>query len=411
MTLFRSLKHRRFALLWTGQTISRVGDGLYRVALSWWVLEKTGSAAEMGTVLIAGSVPLLLFLLLGGAAVDRFSRSRVMLLSDLARGCLVAAISFLAFSNLLVIWHLYLFSVAFGFVEAFFQPAYVALVPEITPSAGLTSANSLTTLSAEMAGIVGPAIGAALVALGGTPFAFGLNSLSFFISAAFLAPLFGLAAPKRVEMARPSFLEDLREGFKAVFSSAWLWGTIAIAGFANLTVVGPIGVALPFLVKTNLSSSVGGHGLLLTAFSAGSVLGAVWLGRVRQIRRRGLVAYGAWILGGLMLMTFGLPLVPGIAPEYALILIALTSVIMGASISTLNLIWANTLQELVPGHLLGRVSSIDQLGSFALVPVGLGAAGWATDLIGAPLVFLIGGAATAAMGAIGLAIPEIRNLD
>ena len=67
MTLLMSLRHRSFALLWSGQIISRLGDNLYRVALAWWVLEKTGSATAMGTVLIFAFTPMLLFLLIGGA--------------------------------------------------------------------------------------------------------------------------------------------------------------------------------------------------------------------------------------------------------------------------------------------------------------------------------------------------------
>ncbi|HJR78813.1 MAG TPA: hypothetical protein VJ821_02000 [Anaerolineales bacterium] len=78
MNVLRSLKHRPFVLSWSGQTNSHLGDSLYRIALSWWVLEKTGSAVAMGTVLIFSQTPLLLFLLIGGVAVDRLPRIRVM---------------------------------------------------------------------------------------------------------------------------------------------------------------------------------------------------------------------------------------------------------------------------------------------------------------------------------------------
>src|SRR6266508_3569411 len=76
MNVLRSLRHRPFALLWTGQTTSRLGDSLYRIALSWWVLEKTGSAVAMGTVLVFSQIPLLL--LIGGVVVDRLPRIRIM---------------------------------------------------------------------------------------------------------------------------------------------------------------------------------------------------------------------------------------------------------------------------------------------------------------------------------------------
>ena len=78
MNVLRSLKHRPFALLWSGQTISRLGDSLYRIALAWWVLEKTGSAVAMGTVLVLSQIPLLIFVLIGGVVVDRFPRIRIM---------------------------------------------------------------------------------------------------------------------------------------------------------------------------------------------------------------------------------------------------------------------------------------------------------------------------------------------
>ena len=92
-------------------------------------------------------------------------------------------------------------------------------------------------------------------------------------------------------------------------------------------------------------------------------------------------------------------------------LLAVVSFLAGVFISIFGLIWTNSLQELVPRHLLGRVSSIDALGSFVLLPIGFGIAGWATDLIGAPLVFVIGGAATVVLVLLGLAHPAVRGLD
>ena len=87
------------------------------------------------------------------------------------------------------------------------------------------------------------------------------------------------------------------------------------------------------------------------------------------------------------------------------------AVVLGGCLSVLNLVWAHTLQEMVPREQLGRVSAIDQIGSFALIPVGTGVAGWATGLIGPSPLFLIGGVISALLAAAGLLIPAIRNLD
>jgi len=147
MNLFRALKHRPFALLWTGQTTSRLGDNLHRIALAWWVLEKTGSATAMGTVLVFSQIPTLIFLLIGGIVVDRFPRFRIMFLSDILSGLVVTFIAVFSWLNLLEIWHIYVASLLFGLVEAFFFPAYQSVIPQITPKEMLTSANSLNGLS------------------------------------------------------------------------------------------------------------------------------------------------------------------------------------------------------------------------------------------------------------------------
>lgn len=403
MTLFKSLAHRPFAFLWGGQTVSRLGDSLYRIALAWWVLEKTGSATAMGTVLIFTSVPMLVFMLFGGVAADRFTRSRVMLTSDLLRGAVVTAVALLAFGDLLNLWHVYAASTVFGLVDAFFQPSYAALVPEITPREALPSANSLTSLSGQVVGIVGPALGATIVTLGGTPAAFAFDGLSFFVSAACLTPLLTSHALLKVVPQSSSVIHDLREGVRAVLASPWLWITIAIASLINISQGGPLSVALPFLVKEHLHADVSALGLLYSMTSVGSVMGAVWLGRFTQIRRRGIMAYGALFSMGLMILTIGLPI--------SLVGAVLAALMVGLTVTVFGLIWTNTLQELVPPVLLGRVSSIDYLGSFVFLPIGYGVAGWATDLLGAPLVFLIGGSVTALLAMLGLAHPAIRDLD
>lgn len=403
MKLLRALTYRPFALLWSGQTISRVGDSLYRIALAWWVLEKTGSATAMGSMLIFSSVPMLLFLLVGGVVVDRLPRRRVMLSSDILLGISVGAVSILAFSNRLEVWHIYAVSVVSGLAQAFFRPAYTAIVPDITPREALPSANSLTSLSNEIAGIGGPALGAAIITAGGTSTAFALDAFSFFISAGCLLTISAAPETENENHEPASLMRDVSEGIEAVRASAWLWITISMASFANITLGGPFSVALPFLIKNHLHANVGSLGLVFSMFSLGSVLAAVWLGSRIHLRRRGVSTYAVWLISGLTLMVMGLsPSITGVA---------IAAFICGAGLTIGNLIWINTLQELVPANLLGRVSSIDNLGSLVFTPVGYGIAGWATDLIGPPLVFILGGILTGLFNLLGMLHPAIRKLD
>lgn len=407
MNIFKSLTVRSFALLWSGQQLSALGDSIYRVALAWWVLEKTGSAKAMSTIFIFASAPMLVFLLIGGVAGDRYPRAPVLLVSDVVRGLLIGIVAVLAFTHRLEVWHIYVVSLLFGIAGAFFGPAFRAIVPEIVPRELLPSANGLATLSMQLADIAGPALGALIVSKSGPPAAFTIDSLSFAISVLCLAPLVRLALTRQAPKARKSVLHDFREGVEVVRKSSWLWITIVIASLGNITLSAPLAIALPFLVKEHLHGGVGSLGLIYSTISAGSIvgtlLGTVWLERTSSLRARGLFAYGLWIAGGLLIVVFGLPVnIYAVAPAAFLV---------GAAFIVPNLIFMTTLQELIPGKVLGRVMSIVTLGSVVLVPVGSGLVGWATDHVGAPTIFIFGGVMTSLLAALALMHPVIRNLE
>ena len=398
------MRLRRFALLWTGQSISRLGDFVYEIALAWWVLQKTGSAQTMSLVLIFAITPSVLFSLIGGVAVDRVSRVGLMLASDIARGLVALAVAALAFAGRLEVWHVFIASLVFGFVDAFFQPAYASLVPQIVPDADLPSANSLTSISQNLGRVAGPAVGAALVAAVGPGAAFALNGLSFVLSSVLLAPLLTTRSPRPAGSDEPlQPWRELHQGFATVMASPWLTISILVFSLTNISLAGPYAVALPFLVKDSLKADVGTLGLLYAVFPIGYVIGGVWLGRYARIRRRGPLMYGALALAAVLLGVFGL-----LPPLWVLIVAALLN---GALLEAAHLIWTNSLQSSVPNDQMGRVVSIDSLGSFGLLPIGLALAGWATERLGPPPVFVIGGLCTALIAVAALAHPALRGLD
>jgi MFS family permease len=306
------------------------------------------------------------------------------------------------------VWHILLLSILFGFISAFFQPAYAAMVPEITPTLLLPSANSLTSLSGQASMILGPMIGAFIIKVGGTPLAFLLNGFSFLAAVLLLVPIMGIvpqvskSTPQNGE-ARHSIMHDLREGLGLVAGSPWLWITILIFSLINVTLSGPLNISLPFLIDKSFNGDVNFLGIVYALQGVGAILGSLWLGNVAKIRRRGLLAYGGTFLAGASLAVMGLP-VHGI-------IIGLGALMIGVGMTVFSLIWTNTLQELVPLEKLGRVVSIDQLGSFALLPIGYGIAGKLTNDWGPSTVFLVGGIGTMLMLATGLLHPAVRNLD
>lgn len=350
--------------------------------------------------------------------MDRFPRIRIMFLSDLLSGTVVTFIAVFAWLDVLEIWHVYIASLVFGFVEAFFFPAYHAVIPQITPPDMLTSANSLNGLSQRMMGVIGPIAGASLVAVGGTSLAFGLDALSFFISAVCIFLILRSVSnelPKRESESKATAnphlvgqvirqgVADLREGLNAVIKVPWIWITILIFGVLNIMEGSPRAVSMPFLIKDDLGADVAVMGWFGSAFSVGYVISALWLGQYKRLRHRGLLGYLAIMINGGMLLLFGLQL------PIPVLIVAMF--IYGFCFNIFALVWNNTLQEMVPHEKLGRVYAIDSLGSWVLLPVGFALAGWATDLWGAPTVFLIGGVGTILMILLGLSHPAIRNLD
>lgn len=404
--MLRALNNRPFAFLWSGQTISRLGDSLYRIALSWWVLGKTGSALAMGTVNIVSMVPMLVFMLFGGVLVDRLPRSWVMFSSDLLRGFLVAGVAVLATLNLLEVWHIFIISALFGIVSAFFEPAYIAVFPEIIQADTLAGANSLTTLSREITGIIGPSLGALLVATGGTPLTFGLDAASFFISALTLIPLLKHDQVKTLEPQKSqsnNIWADLLVGFKTVAGSPWLWVTISVAALANMVEGGAISTSLPFLISDTWKMDVKVLGFVYSALSIGAVACALILGNARKMHKRGYIAYASWFGIGAMILLMGV--------QTNLWVSLAAAAMLGAAATSFGLIWTSSLQEIVPSDLLGRVSSIDYLGSFTLMPLGYALAGWATDKVGAPFVFIVAGVVVSVLAVLALLHPAIRKMD
>jgi MFS family permease len=166
---------------------------------------------------------------------------------------------------------------------------------------------------------------------------------------------------------------------------------------------GALYTSLPFLIKDVWHMDVKTLGFIYSAISVGAVITALIMGNWKKLRKRGPVAFLSWFVIGVTIILFG------IQKNFAVSM--LVAAALGVGSTCFGLIWTNSMQELVPQHLLGRVSSIDYLGSFALVPIGYALAGWGTDRYGAAAVFIICGSLTALFALLALAHPAIRKMD
>jgi MFS family permease len=182
--LLEPLGVRNFRLLWLGESVSLLGDQFFFVALSWLTLQLTGSGLALGTVLMAGAIPRAIFMLLGGAISDRVSPRTLMLVSNTFRAILTALLTLLVLLRRAQLWQLYLLSVVFGLVDAFFYPSFQAITPRLVEAGKLEGSNALLQATAQLTGLVGPAAaGLAISALGlpalsGAAFGHGRRNLA-----------------------------------------------------------------------------------------------------------------------------------------------------------------------------------------------------------------------------------------
>ncbi len=395
----RVLRNRDFRLLWLGHSVSSVGDRLLTIALALYVIDLTGRASDLGIVLAANMLPFVAFILLGGVWSDRLARKRVMIVSDLVRFGLHGTLAILVWAEAAEIWHLVALGAASGLASAFFKPAAGGLVPQTVPEDEVQEANGLVGFSNNAAEFAGPALATALVLGAGAATAFALDAVSFLVSAACLA---GVHARERGEpVAAGRFVDDLRAGYVAVRSRAWVWVTIVVFSAAVMVCLAPWYVLGP-VVAEDVYDRIGIYGVVSSALGLGTVIGTLvavrW--RPQYPMRLAFVLCLAWP-AATALYAAGLPL--------ALVTVAMA--VAGAGLALFEVFWLTALAHRVPPHLLSRVTSYDYMGSLLFLPLGYLLAGPAADALGAQEVLLGGSVLATVCLALGLLPRETRQLE
>jgi MFS family permease len=399
--LLSPLRHRDFRVLWAGMAVSLLGDGIFLIAIAWETYALWNAPAALSIVGIAMTVPMVVFLLVGGVFSDRHDRRRLMLAADAVRAVAVACLAVLVFAGALQLWELVVLVALYGAGTAFFTPAFEAIVPELLPTQDLAAANSLDQFVRPIAlRLAGPLLGGLLVAAG-AGVAFAVDAASFAASGiAVLAMRSTRPAPAAPSVSHAG---AVREGLSFIRKRVWLWGTLVAAAAAYLVFLGPSEVLLPYLVKNELHASAGTLGLVFAAGGLGAVGAALWMGHRGHPRRDVTVMYATWTLATLAIAGYGLA-----TAAWQLMLACL---LFNALETAGTIVWATVKQHHVPSAMLGRVSSLDWLISIGLLPISFaltapvaGVLGVRATLVGAGIV---GGAITLA----ALFLPGMRDIE
>jgi len=393
---FDALRERSFARYVAATTISSFGSGVAVVALAFAVLD-FGGATDLGLVLLARSIPVVLLLLLGGVFADRLPRRTILVGCDLIKGSAQATTALLLFAGAANVWNVALVQAAFGMAGAFSRPATTGIVRELARDDLLQQSNALLQLSRSVFSIAGPALGALIVAAASPELALGIDAATFAASALLMASM------RLTPMARgasKSILADLRDGWREFVDRSWAVAMVVSFGLFQFTYFPALLVLGPLVAKHDLGGA-GAWGAILACQAAGSVVGGLAALRLRVTRP--LVVTELVVLPASILLA-------GLAVPFGAITLAAVALLVGLGFALGETLWMTALQRNVPEHALSRISSFDWLGSVGLNPLGFA-------LIG-PLSAALGTSETLALAAVlnllvvvgVLLVPSVRGL-
>jgi MFS family permease len=376
-----------FGLLFLATAGSSFGTYVAAVALTLHIQELTGSGVWVAALLIADFLPIVVIGLVLGPLVDRLSRRGLMIVSDLVRFGVFAALPFADSPETLVA----LAGVA-GVATGFFRPAAFAGLPNLVPDAELTNANSLLQTIETLAWMIGPVVGALMFAAAGPDVPYAVNAVTFLVSAGLVAAISERKLRSEESLTRGHW-RDVADGLRLVISSAPL-RTVLVVWNVVLLGSAAINVAEVFFAKDTLDAGDVGFGVIVAAsgvgLALGSYLAAPALGKV-GLRRH--------YAGSIVLMAFGW----GFAAFATSIWIAVPFIVAGAAGNGAAII-CNQLfvQRGAPDRFRGRALATIMSSNYAVLGLAMGGAGVLTDAFGARWVWL--GAGVAYLSAAFVAI-------
>jgi len=406
-TTFASLKNRHYRWFWLGMFASFMGTQLELVARNWWVYDNTGEAFQVGIVVAAWGLPVLLLSMYGGAIADRIRKRNLLIWTQVANGIITLVIAILIQTNTIELWQLILTAGIEGVIFAIHVPARLAIIPELVRQEEVLNAVALNSASMNLSRFLGFAIGGLLLVVIGVSGVYFIVVFASFLSAGLLVLL--PRAGRAVKQVTTSLWADLKECLRYIHHSSVMRSLLLMA-FVSMAFGLPYLNLMPVFAKDIFDVGEPGLGYLLGAAGLGSLIGALLIASLGDYRRKGALSLTTAAAFGVSLVLFA---VSAAGPFYLFSYpFALALLFMVGFIGTAYLALNNTLiQNNVPHEMLGRVMSVYVM-TYALMPVGTLPLGKITDIVGAPLA-IGGGGLVIVLFTLGAAVllPRLRRLE
>jgi MFS family permease len=379
---------RDFRLLWSGAFLSSLGTWTQDVALAWLIHTSMGDPVWLGLRTLSGELPLIAFMLVGGAAADRIDRRRILLGSQVVQMTMAALLAVLYFTDRLGIWWILGAAFVTGLAQSQSAPTYQATITSIVPAPQIPKAVALNSLQFNLSRFLGPALAGVLLARFGAGACLSVNAVSF------LAVMLAIMAI-RLPAAAPTS-ETLRESVKSGIRHLWadpLLRLLTFLAFAGSFLAFPLTTFLPVLADDVLKTGAAGYSMLLSSFGVGAIVGAIATAQRGHVAGRGRIllvsyaVYGACAVGALLC---------GRQPV-AMAFLAVCGFSLVNAFSTVN----SLVQEHAPAEMRGRVLSIWGLAFRSGMPVGSVMVGAAARIV--PVTAILA-ATSAVLGVLALTL-------
>lgn len=391
-----ALHERNYARYLGSVVVSHLGNGMANVALAFAVLG-FGTPTDLGIVLLAREIPMIVFLLLGGVFADRLPRRAILVGTDLVKGSAQVVTAVLLFAGEAHVWNVALLQGVFGIANAFSRPIGLGLIKETVSDAHLQQANALTQLSRSTLSIVSPALGALIVTLGSPAIAIAVDAATFFVSALLIS---SMRLAGRARAVSKSIVGDLRDGWREFISRPWVVAIIVSFGLFQLTYFPALLVLGPTVANEHLNGAAG-WGTIIAVQAIGSVVGGLVALRLRVSRP---LVFGELVVvpSGFLLIALAVPL--------PLAAIAAVGFLVGMGFALGENLYVTAFQRNLPEHALSRISSYDWLGSVALNPIGYAIIGPIAAAIGTPQTLVIAGILNVIVCVSVVLVPSVRSI-
>lgn len=379
--VFRSLQYRNYRLFFTGQSISLIGTWMQRIAMPWLVYHMTGSAFLLGLVSFAGQIPTFLLSPVAGVVTDKFSKYRVLLITQVLSLIQALILAFLTIAGMIQIWHLIVLSIALGCINAFDVPSRHSFVLEmVEKKEHLGNAIALNSMMFNGARLIGPSVAGLMLATAGEGICFLINAISYVFV---VVSLMRMNVRRKIDKpGKGNMFAEMKEGLYYAFGYAPIKHILILLAVVNL-LGSSYQVLMPVFTKEILQGGSSTFGFLMGAAGLGALLGALFLASRETIIKLGRIIPAASALFGAGLV--GLAFSRFFSVSIFLMLVSGLGLMLHTAASN------TILQTITDDDKRGRVMSFYTISIMGTAPFGSLLAGSLAKTIGTPYTILIGG--------------------